>query len=108
MIFHNYDSRECPGILVSSTASNDPDHPLSIMEVKCAECGDVVGTIERGALDQLIELAEKGGAKKAADQENGSERCEDCEKAKQLAWSDATTPGFFRPYCQRHAPKEQP
>lgn len=31
--------------------------------------------------------------------------CEDCRKAKRLAWSDMTTPGFFHPYCERHAPK---
>jgi len=30
--------------------------------------------------------------------------CPDCIKAKKAAYSDATTPGFFRPYCERHDP----
>jgi hypothetical protein len=64
MIFHNYDSRECPGILTSRTVSSQADSPLALVEIICAECGDSVGTVERGALAQLIELAEKGGAKK--------------------------------------------
>jgi hypothetical protein len=64
MIFHNYDSRECPGILTSRTVSTQADSPVALVEIICAECRDSVATIEAGALDQLIELAEQGGARK--------------------------------------------
>jgi hypothetical protein len=30
--------------------------------------------------------------------------CEDCKAAKRHAYSDATTPGFFSPYCEKHKP----
>jgi hypothetical protein len=35
------------------------------------------------------------------------EVCQDCIEAKKAAWSDATTPGFFRPYCPKHAPEAE-
>lgn len=35
-----------------------------------------------------------------ADEKN----CEDCKRAAARANSDATTAGFFQPYCSRHAP----
>lgn len=34
--------------------------------------------------------------------------CPDCVEAKKLAYSDATTPGFFKPYCPKHAPQKEP
>jgi hypothetical protein len=34
--------------------------------------------------------------------------CPDCDAAKRHAWSDATTPGFFRPFCLKHDPERQP
>jgi hypothetical protein len=30
--------------------------------------------------------------------------CPDCIAARKHAYSDATTPGFFSPYCSKHAP----
>lgn len=36
------------------------------------------------------------------------QECADCIAAKKTAYSDATTSGFFRPYCSKHAPKEKP
>lgn len=34
--------------------------------------------------------------------------CPDCIEAKKAAYSDATTPGFFRPYCSKHDPQRGP
>ncbi len=36
-----------------------------------------------------------------------AEQCEDCQKAKKHAYSDATTPGFFYPFCMKHCPHDR-
>ena len=38
--------------------------------------------------------------------ESESERCADCAEAAKLAYSDATTPGFFSSKCDKHAQTE--
>jgi hypothetical protein len=39
--------------------------------------------------------------------QNVMEQCEDCRAAKKHAYSDATTPGFFYPFCMKHCPHER-
>lgn len=34
------------------------------------------------------------------------ERCPDCDEARRHAYSDATTPGFFYPRCEKHRERE--
>lgn len=40
------------------------------------------------------------------DPDTRPESCPDCDAAKEHAGSDATTPGFFRPYCEKHDPEK--
>ena len=40
--------------------------------------------------------------------ELGTQRCPDCDKAARHAHSDATTPGFFYPTCEKHRPVAAP
>lgn len=35
-----------------------------------------------------------------------NKECPDCCEAKRHAYSDATTPGLFKPYCSKHVPKD--